>query len=606
MHEALLSHSRTLAPHAFQEPQEFPWAWRTEVPWELKALRPWKHPKDHAAWAGRLPRRASSASLAQRLQGLAWGVACVGGDSAQQTLEQLVKQLPRQIRSAPEEVAAWVQDQLTLPVQTASGHLAWPWTVVLAAELLPFLASHAEPSQWWGWLERIVRLVQQFASPGQEPPWQWQLLGGELAWRVSQLWPELKPIRDLARQAHRVLSHGLVELCDGQGMVHGRHLKEFPLLLACWTRCRKLLTQPWSAKAQDQFDWLVRQMLRVVRGDGSWSWHPPGGRPADRQMVLEALALAADRYDRAMARSVLPPNWTRRLPAAEVKWLPPISYQSDWAQVALLQTHWNRTGPRLWVNYCRPEPQVELLCGGKLLWQGPLRLTLSSPSQQWQSPSSWECVLWSSDEDGDYLELAGDLEPEGRVYRHLFLAREDGFLLLADTVYLPQPQDRVHYRLQIPLAPGVCWSPEPENTEGLLRVGGRALARALPLAAPEWKRECSVPPLQQHAGELWINLVHQGSRFFVPVLFDLRQQRLGQGCTWRRLTVAQQRRVLGPEEAVGFRIQLGRKQWVLFRGVDGVGNRTLLGANLYCEFSLRRFRPDGMTEPLIEVLPEES
>jgi hypothetical protein len=67
------------------------------------------------------------------------------------------------------------------------------------------------------------------------------------------------------------------------------------------------------------------------------------------------------------------------------------------------------------------------------------------------------------------------------------------------------------------------------------------------------------------------------------------------------LTVAQDRRSVAADVAVGYRVQLGRKQWLIYRSLGSRANRTLLGSNLISEFMLARFTQQGEAEPLLEI-----
>ena len=53
--------------------------------------------------------------------------------------------------------------------------------------------------------------------------------------------------------------------------------------------------------------------------------------------------------------------------------------------------------------------------------------------------------------------------------------------------------------------------------------------------------------------------------------------------------------------AVGYRVAVGRKQWLVYRSLAEPGNRTLLGHNLISETLVARFHRNGRVEQLIEV-----
>ena len=55
------------------------------------------------------------------------------------------------------------------------------------------------------------------------------------------------------------------------------------------------------------------------------------------------------------------------------------------------------------------------------------------------------------------------------------------------------------------------------------------------------------------------------------------------------------------DEAVGFRVQAGDEQWLLYRALDVPRNRTLLGCNVACEFLLGRIKHSGAVARTVEI-----
>ena len=85
------------------------------------------------------------------------------------------------------------------------------------------------------------------------------------------------------------------------------------------------------------------------------------------------------------------------------------------------------------------------------------------------------------------------------------------------------------------------------------------------------------------------------------MFFDLNAKRRSKTHTWRQLTVAQDLDILSRDVAVAYRIQVGRKQWVVYRSLGPTGNRTFMGHNLISEFLVARFLKNGEVENLIEI-----
>jgi hypothetical protein len=205
-----------------------------------------------------------------------------------------------------------------------------------------------------------------------------------------------------------------------------------------------------------------------------------------------------------------------------------------------------------------------------------------------------------SDDDADYIELERALEGGARINRHVVMARRDWFLFVADAVAAERPRD-IAYELAIPLPPGVQFVPRAETRDGLLKRSGSGVC-LLPLALPEWRSEPGRGSLAEEAGRLVLRQqAENASALFAPLWLDLAPWRTGREPTWRRLTVAEARRRCQRDVAVGYRVQLGKDQWLVYRSLSRSGVRTILGRNLTSEFLVARFSASGEAASVIEI-----
>ena len=85
-----------------------------------------------------------------------------------------------------------------------------------------------------------------------------------------------------------------------------------------------------------------------------------------------------------------------------------------------------------------------------------------------------------------------------------------------------------------------------------------------------------------------------------PLFIDLDPQRLGKKLTWRQLTVAEKLVIQSHDVAVGYRVQVGDRNWLVYRSLAEKGNRTVLGQNFSTTFALARIT-GGEAEKLIEI-----
>jgi hypothetical protein len=59
------------------------------------------------------------------------------------------------------------------------------------------------------------------------------------------------------------------------------------------------------------------------------------------------------------------------------------------------------------------------------------------------------------------------------------------------------------------------------------------------------------------------------------------------------------------DQAVGYRVQVNKEQFLLYRSMTPLANRTVLGHNLIDDFCFARFFPETGVEPLIVIDSEE-
>jgi hypothetical protein len=254
--------------------------------------------------------------------------------------------------------------------------------------------------------------------------------------------------------------------------------------------------------------------------------------------------------------------------------------------------------PWLGVLYRDRQVQMELRLQGDVLWSGVWQVDIRRGGRSVHPVSEWEEVLWVSDEGVDFVELGARFSEGIRVERQILLA-EDHFLLLADAILAPRP-GKLGYRACLPLAPGIRFDGAEDSREGVL-AGRRRRAMVLPLALPEWRADARVGRLTQRGHGLELCQSAQGRAMFAPLFFDLRPGRFRRPLTWRQLTVAENLAAQPPDVAVGYRVVVGRQQWLIYRSLAAKANRTLLGHNLATEMLVARFHRNGDVAPLLEI-----
>ncbi|WP_145051298.1 hypothetical protein [Lignipirellula cremea] len=494
-------------------------------------------------------------------------------------------------------VNVWLEriDQEPLSADLALEALAWAWSA-------PDLADRLPEDAWRRLVNRLTRLaLDSGAVPLLESPVVHQWIQGELPLVLWHLLPELASSAGLFEPASAALSAGLLELLDGEGVPAARYWNQMGPLLACWTRAAWLAGQHkddvFSGDGRTHYEWLVRQSLRASRGDGRQSLTTGTEGQFEPALLALAVKLSGDPDDCEISAAVLPRGGLKEAPAGA---LPEPADHSEWAGVALLRSNWSRKSRGFTALYSALPMQAELWVGKRALIHGQWSCTVARNGQTLAvKDDAWREVCWHSDDDVQYLELELELAERCRVQRQILLAPEDGILLLADAVLSDEP-GQLEYATTLPLATGIACEPQRETYEGTL-ADDKRLGVMLPLALPEWKSEASPGNWEQTEAGLNYQLRGSGPALYAPLFFDLKPNRSRKQLTWRRLTVAEKLSIVSPEVAAGYRVRIGDEQWVVYRSLTGVVNRTLMGQNVFCEFAALRFDTDGDTEELISL-----
>lgn len=457
------------------------------------------------------------------------------------------------------------------------------------------MASISTAEAWQAALWKLLVCCQD--AQGLEPGVARALAAVELPLTLAQAFPELSVCREQAAKALTALEQHLIAVLDPKGMPAARWWNELPALAASWTRARKLsaaLGIAWPADVESRWRALLPQLVRLIRPDRRLA---VSGHAWPRALLGALIETSSSGRSQRLARE----NWGLAPPETESARPPsPVSaaHTSEDAQCAVLWSDWSPRAARLTVAYDDRQCRLDLASGPLSLCRGATNPQVRIDGQLRAVDSEWEQICWQSDADVDYLELEIDLVGGWRVQRHLLLARQDRFLLLADAVLGEQPA-QIDYEVALPLGE-TEFTAAKETNEGWL-VAKRRQFSVLPLAMPEWRSATRAGRLTASQGHLRHTAAARGQALFAPLLVDLDSTRSRQPLTWRQLTVAETRVIQRPDVAVGYRAQLGRQQWIVYRSLGERGNRTLLGHNTAYEFVVARFLRSGQVDTLLQI-----
>lgn len=562
-------------------------------------------PQRWEEWTAHLAHRESPAAPADLLptqQGiaLAWALPdAVKASGTEELVTRLNKLKPRSRAAAnwvTTEVESWLE---ALDTRAATASLAIE--AVAWARALPALSQVLPAAPWCQLLEQLGEIAAEAAKVDlSSDPLTNQVLTGELPLTLAYLLPELANCKRMFADARQSLTQGIVELLDGQGLMHARNLELLRPLLACWTRCgylgKTMRTYCFASQAKTQYEWLVLQTLRLSRHDGSQMLSNDAAGEWSSPLLTAALALGGDAEDREIAASILPGRKSSQASSAK---LPSPAVHSEWAMTGVLRRDWTRSSDQLSVMYDDKQLLVELNTSNGTIFSGPCNPAVQFNGEELAVQDDWEEVCWQTDADLDYLELETKLGHGLKVQRQMLLARKDRFLFIADAVFGDDSGD-INYRHVLPLCDGISFRPESDTHEGIL-VGRKRLGAVLPLQLPEWRAEREAGSLQQVGDGLELQQSFHGQRLLAPLLIDLDPRRIGKPTTWRRLTISQRLETVRADVAAGYRVQIGRQQWLIYRSLAPVANRSLLGQNFVSEFVVARFTESGEAEELIEI-----
>lgn len=581
--------------------------------WRSAADKPvrdaWKRGDHAAAWDAlrrQLKKRDRWDALAAGRRGgipLAWGV----GDEPADLAAWLETLTPRRSKKRPQfDLAAWLEQSVDRPADAR-----FALECVALADAAPGLAADADADTWWRLADTLLAVAREAAAaPSQsvaEAAVVHQLLAGELPLALACSLPEVRPLHALLGDAAGALGEAIERLTDGEGMPHADAVPVLPLLLACWTRCaaraEAIGKRPWSADAQTQFEWLVRQSLRLADRDGRLAFDAgasngaSGAGPGAGATLAAALELAGDDEDEAAA--------ARRLKGyqAETDSDPPEpSVHSEWAGVTVLATGWSDRAPRLAVLHDGRTMRVELSANRRVLLAGDWPIDATIGGRPVAPTDDWDVACWYSDEDCDYLELSIDLGGQATLERQLLMARNDGVAMLGEILLTGEASaDDLAIATRLPLAAGVGFAAEDETRDGWLTADDKPAAGVLPLALPEWRIDPECGSLEADGERLACRVERPGRNLASALWLDLAPKRFGKQRTWRRLAVAESLRVVPHDVAVGFRVQSGPDQWLAYRSLGPRANRTVIGQNLSSEMLVGRFLPTGEVDEYFEI-----
>ena len=285
--------------------------------------------------------------------------------------------------------------------------------------------------------------------------------------------------------------------------------------------------------------------------------------------------------------------------------LPETLHHDADAKLAVMFPDWDVRRGRTHVDYSAEEVQLEVFSGRTRVIGGTWQTMIETESGELRPDGPWMEICEYSDDDVHYLEIEQPWTGGLLLQRQFMLIRDDRCLMLADSIipqeFQPVLPGTLKYRCRLPLVSPIQLVPESETREAFLS-DGRKRGLVIPLSASEWTiSRCEVAMEQTDDRRMTYSAIGR-NRLYAPIWFDFQQRRFNRKRTWRKLTIADRLRLVGSDEAVGYRVQIGAEQWVVYRSLGERVCRSFLGKHLIADFFCARFDPeDGGHEALVTV-----
>lgn len=520
----------------------------------------------------------------------------------------------RRLLSSDQRVLTWMIDEEGLLAKVDNedqvvGQLLPADNALIAvkcASRLNEATSVDQVLQWVGLLRK--QIVAGVHDPLDFLEQQWLLV--ELPLTMACLLDSVFDIAAIVEVAIDSLTELVGNALDTDGWPSNDVVSNFGLLCASWYRCGRLIDSNGQRTLEDSvceaLGGLPRQLMRLLREDGTLMMSDSRQRLPD-EMLAAMLEMSDDLTDqlileRTGKRPVKPrPN--------RVALDRSLNSVSQWGGNFLFHDGWERKACKISAMFDGTGFSIEI--GKKMpLVFGKCFPKISLSGQPLEIEGEPELLVSQCDQEVAFAEVEWPMTGGARLQRHVVLSLEDKFAWIGDVILPPDDSGGTGHKFDYsccwPLARGISTIAESETTEGYLYDGKKIRALVIPPALKEWKTER--PTGHFGAGKLeldkncfTLNQSGVGRALYVPLFLDLSPRRSKRPRTWRQLTVAEKLEIVPADIAVAYRVQVGKKQFVLYRALGEPENRTFFGQNVNTELFLGRLEKNRTMTELLQV-----
>lgn len=538
----------------------------------------------------RLPKRLV-ASFGEKARFLFWGLpTSFVGSSFEETLEKLQRAIHRDECSAA--LAAAVSETLAL-AQNSNANSNAMQLAIGAAYALPQLGASATSDL----SAQISDSLRSFSTAEdvdvEVNPTIWLLSAVEL--------PLVLGLVQLPLDEHRLaellsrFSLFVEQNLEEEGWLAQPLLGELSVMHASLLRCQLILTfleQRFEERIAHRMEWMTRNVLRLLDYN-------------QQQMLGDGVVQDIGGLARAARRLTTDEEDSRLLKAVEsdefpgAKRLPDCSGHCEELLTAVLRGNWLPRSSKLAVQSAEGRQVVQLSARDVLVKGSWTPEIVFNGDTLKVDPASVEVNCWNTDIESVYLEFEAKMSDGVTWQRQYALDKREHVLFVGDVFFGSEP-GRWDYRCQIPLAEGVSVEDAHESRE-LRLIGPKSTALLLPLSMGEWKADRTDDAFVSVEQGIEAQQTRRGLGCMFAIAIDLDPKRAKRATTWRNLTVSENLKPVARDQALAFRFQFADRQWLIYRSLTPITNRSYLGQNVYSEFAFDRFLEDGTAESLISV-----
>jgi hypothetical protein len=480
------------------------------------------------------------------------------------------------------------------------------------AAALPELTRHLNQQTWWdllGCLQDLRESLMQRNATDTPPH---LMIGAELgltlAWRLADV-PSCKRLQKSSLDAFAAWCE-----CDDESVSSAiAGATDARLVLASLFRCQQLIRATTRRKMKKQQrsvgNCLATWVAALTTTTGGTAMSAASRQDLIDDLPPHGLLARATEFDPEALKPATAAALGKSQSGGRLAWevcLPEAFHHDEDANVAVMFPDWDVRRGRIHLDYAEPDNRLELLAGRAAVISGRCQTMIEFDGAAQQSCGPWTSSCEYTDDDVHYLELEQPWTGGILLQRQWMIVRDDRCVLFSDSIV---PKDsaashqgaEIRYDCRFPLAPSITVDPEPE-TRDLLLCDGKRRGLVMPLSASEWRLGASSATLKATDDGHLVLSARGSHRLNIPLWFDFQQRRFNRKRTWRQLTVADELRIAEPSEAVGYRVQVGSQQWMVYRSLGATACRSVLGKHLVADFFSARFDPsDGSLEELVTV-----